>query len=519
IKIKNLTIKNPDCELEDGLYMYITKDCIITAPSGSTAQEFAETYGLGYGIYEEQDVVVPGDVNFDWKFSIADLVMMKNYLLGNGELTEWQLGDMNNDSKVDSFDFVIMRQEYLKSPEFNPPYIDQNLDYTAKNLCDDIQAGDISGISLDSTFALSQTGFALDLFQHEYKNGTNTLISPYSVMQALAMTANGADGQTKADMENVLGGIPVETLNSYLYTQRISQPDSEKCKIKTANSVWVKNDGTIKVKPDFLQTVKDNFDSAVFEAPFDNTTVNDINKWVNINTDKMIPELLKEIPDQAVMYLINAVSFDAEWQTQYDSNYNVGKGTFTAYDGTKQSCDMMYSQEYEFISDDNSIGFMKDYSGGQYAFAAILPDENISIDDYIAGLTPESLHEMFSNSGYRKINASLPKFSYDYDSTLSKSLKSMGMQDAFDLERADFSKMGKTITGTLFINDVKHKTHIDVNKSGTKAAAVTSVEMAAGDSIDSPLPIAITLDRPFVYCIVDTEIDVPIFIGTLNSID
>ncbi|MDE6775711.1 MAG: leucine-rich repeat protein, partial [Ruminococcus sp.] len=122
IKIKNLTIKSPVCELEDGLYMHITKDCVITAPLGSPAQEFAETYGLGYGIYEEQDVVVPGDVNFDWKFSIADLVMMKNYLLGNGELTEWQLGDMNNDSKVDSFDFVIMRQEYLKSPEFNPPY-------------------------------------------------------------------------------------------------------------------------------------------------------------------------------------------------------------------------------------------------------------------------------------------------------------------------------------------------------------------------------------------------------------
>ncbi|MDE6775718.1 MAG: serpin family protein, partial [Ruminococcus sp.] len=397
------------------------------------------------------------------------------------------------------------------------PYIDQNLDYTAKNLCDDIQAGDISGISLDSTFALSQTGFALDLFQHEYKNGTNTLISPYSVMQALAMTANGADGQTKTDMEKVLGGIPVETLDAYLYTQRISQPDSERCKLKTANSIWVKNDGTIKVKPDFLQTVKDNFDSAVFEAAFDNTTVDDINKWVNINTDEMIPSLLKDIPEAAVMYLINAVSFDAEWQTQYDSTYNVGKGTFTAYDGTKQSCDMMHSREYDFISDDNSIGFMKDYSGGRYAFAAILPNENISIDDYIAGLTPESLHEMFGNSKYKKISASLPKFSYDYNSTLSKSLKDMGMESAFDARLADFSKMGETVTGMLFINDVKHKTHIDVNESGTKAAAVTSVEMNAGDSADPP--IEITLNRPFVYCIVDTEVDVPIFIGTLNSID
>lgn len=517
IKIKNLTIKSPVCELEDGLYMHITKDCVITAPLDSTAQKFAETYGLGYAIYEEQDVLVPGDVNLDWNFSIADLVMMKNYLLGNGDLREWQLGDMNDDGKVDSFDFVIMRQEILKTPTFNPPYVDPNLDYIAKNLCDDIQAGDVSGISLDSTFALSQTGFALDLFQHEYKNGTNTLISPYSVMQALAMTANGADYQTKADMEKVLGGIPVETLDAYLYTQRISQPDSESCKLKTANSIWIKNDGTIKVKPDFLQTVKDNFDSAVFEAPFDNTTVNDINKWVKINTDEMIPTLLKDIPEAAVMYLINAVSFDAEWQIQYDSTYNVGAGTFTAYDGTKQSCDMMHSRESKFISDDNSIGFMKDYSGGRYAFAAILPDENISIDDYIAGLTPESLHEMFGNSEYKKISAVLPKFSYDYDSTLSESLKDMGMESAFDAKLADFSKMGETVTDMLFINDVKHKTHIDVNESGTKAAAVTSVEMSAGDSADPP--VEIRLNRPFVYCIVDTEVDVPIFIGTLNSID
>lgn len=515
-KIKNLTIKSPVCELEDGLYMFITKDCIITAPAGSTAQEFAETYGLEYEIYDEHCVVVPGDVNNDGFFGIADVVMMQNYLLGNGSLTEWQLGDMNNDGEIDVFDYIIMRQELPNSPELNPPYYpnpnDPVLDYTAKNLTVDIQSNEVTGAEADEEFILGQTEFALDLFKKELKEDENTLVSPYSVMQALAMTANGADGSTKTEMEDVLG-MSMDKLNEYLYTQSTSQHSDENSKLSTANSIWAVNG--LDVNKNFLQTNVDYYNADFFTAPFDDTTVTDINNWVNDKTDEMIPEVLEEIPPNAIMYLINAVAFDAKWEVEFNKDMTV-KADFTAIDNKVQEVDMMYNDEKcaYHLKDDNAEGIYKYYKDRKYAFVAMMPNEGVSITDYVANLKADSL---IADTTKKLVGVKMPKFSYDFKTELTETLSAMGMPSAFDRMNADFSNMVSGLDGPTYISSVIHKTHIDVDEAGTKAAAVTVVEVG-NDS--APLPVEIiTFDRPFVYFIIDTETNIPVFMGTLMSIE
>ncbi|MDE5564181.1 MAG: serpin family protein, partial [Oscillospiraceae bacterium] len=383
----------------------------------------------------------------------------------------------------------------------------------ATNLMKDASSDFVVGAEADDAFILGQTKFALSLLQNTAEENVNTLVSPYSVVQALGMTANGAAGDTKTEMEQTIGSMAIENLNKYLYTQRMEQPNNENCKLTTANSIWFRDDAErITVNPAFLQTNANYYQADAFAAPFDQTTVNDINTWVDSNTDHMIPKLLEELRDENVMCLINAVVFDAKWEEPFYEEY-VYERDFTAYNSTVQTAEMMHGDSYYYLQDEHAEGFYKYYEGGRYAFAALLPEEGMTVTEYIQGLTPESLHETLANPIGTKVNFGIPKFSYDYEISLVEPLAMMGMSTAFG-EDADFSKMAETASGALFIGDVRHKTHIDVFEEGTKAAAVTGVIM--NDCTAAPIPPKkVVLDRPFVYCIVDTETSLPIFIGTL----
>ncbi len=513
--LQKLIVINPDCQIDEEYHMWniTTDECLIVAPNYSQVEEFALKYGFASINLPGslRDPMLIGDVNNNGELEIADLVLLQRYLLGKEELEEPKLADICEDGVIDSFDLVLMRKTLIKELPWESP-----CDYNAVNLSEQFEAETAVGAEADEEFIMAQTGFALDLMQKsilEDKN-KNTLISPYSVMQALSMTANGANGETLAEMEEALGGISIDKLNEYLYTQRISQPNETYCKLSTANSVWVRDDSSrINVYPEFLQTNKTYYDAESFKAPFDDSTVKDINKWVNEKTDEMIPEIIKEIDQDNVAFIINAVAFDAKWDEQYDEG-QVISGKFNSYDGTVQDAEMLNSVEHFYLEDENAVGIYKYYEGRKYAFAAILPDEGISPADYIAGLTPESLNKLLSSKQYEEVECSLPKFSYDYDNELKNELVSMGMKKAFGYGIADFSKM--TEEG-IYIDKVLHKTHIELTESGTKAAAVTAVIMNDECEVFPPEK-SITFDRPFVYCIVDTETSLPVFIGTLTNI-
>ncbi len=388
------------------------------------------------------------------------------------------------------------------------------------NLMEGYEKGDIIGLETDSAFSENQWRLAMALFKsiNEASEEDNILISPLSIQLALSMTANGANGQTRDEMTSLLGDeYTLESLNEYLLNYVENLPSSEKYKLEIANSIWLKQNGIIP-NDDFLQTNKTYYDAEIYSAPFDSTTVTDINTWVNENTDGLIPRLLDEIGEDAVMYLINAMVFDAEWDEKYDED-SIYDDFFTTEQGVEQAVEMMCSTEYVYIEANGAIGFKKNYKDGKYSFVALLPNEGVSVDEYIATLTDEEIVYALNNPNYSKtIHAKMPKFSYDCSLDMNNVLMALGMPTAFNMETADFSGMGTAKNGNLHISNVIHKTFISVDEAGTKAGAVTSVEMSDECETVYVNEVYISLDRPFVYMIIENETNTPIFIGALESV-
>lgn len=391
---------------------------------------------------------------------------------------------------------------------------------SANDLMARVNAAPVSGKPVDDGFIRGQMGLSLALFQASIAESPdqNVLISPLSVELALAMTANGADGQTRSEMEALLGsGLPLEDLNEYLFAYVGGLPSGGKAKLKLANSIWFRDDeNRLTVEKDFLQTNADYYGAQAYKAPFDAKTLTDINNWVKTHTDGMIDSILDEIREDTVMYLLNALVFDAKWQEVY-SLEAIHPGTFTNLSGDAQNADMMYSEEYKYLDDGKATGFIKPYSSG-CSFAALLPKEDVDLYDYIGGLTAQSLLDTLNNAQSANVIAALPKFSCEYELRMNDVLSALGMSAAFDSSHADFSNMGHSSDGNLYIGEVLHKTYLAVDELGTKAGAVTKVEMVAESAAEPEPRFNVTLDRPFVYMILDNATNLPIFIGTVSDI-
>ncbi len=390
----------------------------------------------------------------------------------------------------------------------------------AADLMEGIAANEVESKEADDAFIDNQFDLAVKLFKTS-ANATknqNTLISPLSIQLALAMTANGADGETKAQMEKLLGGeITLEQLNEYLHTYIENLPSTEKSKFEVANSIWFRDDANrLTVEKDFLQTNADYYGADAYKAPFDDTTLEDINNWVKDNTDGMIDKILGEINPDTVMYLINAITFDAEWQEIYNE-YSVYDGKFTNIKGEKQDVKMMRSEESRYLSDGKATGYLKNYKGSKYSFAALLPNEGIDLYDYVDSLSAESLKNTLSNPQYYGVVAATPRFSYEYELKMNNALTGLGMVDAFSDDKADFTKLGRSSNGNIYVGEVLHKTFISVDEKGTKAGAVTKVEMK--DECAMMDQKTVTLDRPFVYMIIDNSTNLPVFMGAVTEIN
>ena len=384
----------------------------------------------------------------------------------------------------------------------------------ADDLMKDITPGKVSGRAADDAFKNGAADFAVHLFQNTWEGEKNSLISPLSVMLALSMTANGAKGETLAQMEALLAsGVPIDELNEYLHAYVGNLPSSETAKLTMANSIWFK-DGDFTVEEDFLQRNADYYGAAAYQSAFDEKTLRDINNWVKENTDGIIDKIIDQMDPYAVTYLVNTVLFDAEWQNIYHK-HEVRDGTFNAIDGTKRTVSMMYSTEGLYLDDGKATGFLKPYKNG-YSFAALLPNEGVALDGYIASLTGEGFLTTVKNAKEGPVEAAMPKFSYAYDIEMSDALKALGMTVPFDAELADFSGLGCSPDGNIYICRVLHKAYIAVDEKGTKAGAATAVETPrAADMLSG---YAVTLDRPFIYAIIDDATGLPIFIGAVTDI-
>lgn len=390
---------------------------------------------------------------------------------------------------------------------------------SAAELTAEITANKVSGKSADDKFTKSQFEFYTKLFKACVKERKNesVFISPLSVQLALAMTGNGASGETKTQIEKLLGGaIPLDELNEYLYSYVNSLGSADEYKVKIANSLWLRDDeNRLQAENDFLQKCCDYYSAEVFKAPFDSQTVKDMNSWVSDKTDGMIKEIIDKISSESIMFLLNGVMIDAVWNEPY-MNGVVSSGTFTSVSGEQRIVNMMPSGENIYLEDDNATGFIKDYKDGKYAFAALLPDENVNINDYVESLTGERISAILGNAQNERVSVKIPKFTCEFNMGLKDVLSDMGIELAFDEGKADFSKMAKSSMGNIFIGDVFHKTFITIDERGTKAGAVTKVEVK--DTAALTQVKEVFLDRPFVYMIIDKSKNLPIFMGVLADI-
>lgn len=386
-----------------------------------------------------------------------------------------------------------------------------------QDIMKDVEKNEVTGVTDLSVDNVSMTDFAVRLFQASNEEGKNTLVSPLSVLTALAMTANGAKGDTLTQMETVLG-MSTDELNKYLYSYINALPQGENYKLNLANSIWFTDDERFTVNQDFLQINADYYGGDIYKSAFDQTTCSDINNWVKEKTDGMIPEILDKIPYEAVMYLVNALAFDAEWADTYEKS-QVENGTFTLEDGTLQDVEFMYSEESNYLEDEHAIGVLKYYKACKYAFVALLPNEDISVSDYITTLDGEHINKMIENRQGVTVKTAIPKFESEYSTEMSEVLKNMGMTDAFSGDIADFSRLGTSTNGNIYINRVLHKTFISVGEQGTKAGAATVVEAVDECAMEYDEPKIVTLDRPFVYMLIDCETNIPFFVGTMMSVN
>lgn len=365
-------------------------------------------------------------------------------------------------------------------------------------------------------FSSGYMDFAFELFGSCAQKDENVMVSPVSVSVALTMAANGAQGETLSQMEEVLFGYEdLEDINKKLSGLSDTLGQYEDVSWKMANSLWFREQEVIQLQDDYVRNMQKWYDGELYRAPFDSTTVRDINHWVDEHTDGMIDEIIDEIPAETIMYLLNAVTFDAEWEEVYTKEA-VWDDTFTMEEGRTQEMSMMNGTEMRYLADENTTGFIKPYKEG-YSFVALLPQEGMSLADYEAQLDAEKWQGLMESVSEERVYTRIPQFSTEYEAELNDVLVDMGMEDAFDEEDADFSNM-LLADDTIRIGKVVHKTYIEVDELGTKAGAVTSVSMDANSAMPEEEPKRVYLNRPFVYVIIEDSTGLPVFIGEFEKV-
>lgn len=350
---------------------------------------------------------------------------------------------------------------------------------------------DISLTRVEQSLLDANTDFAFRFFSqvcNTEDEKPNVFVSPLSASLCLSMISNGASGNTLTEMQDVLGfpasSFSLDDLNNYNQKLTTALLDLDNTtQLGIANSIWVKQG--FKVYDSFVNVNKQMYDAQVQELDFTSPTAKDvINRWCAEQTNDCIKEVIKVIPANARMYLLNALYFKGIWASQFEKSAT-RQENFTNSDGTQQKVNMMNQTEM-FNYTKNSTFSIAELPYGNEAFSMVilLPSGGKTLDESLSELTSENWKEWNSNMAGKQLQVKLPRFKVEYDKTLIDDMIAMGMKDAFDGNKADFSKMS---AAELYVGILQQFTYINVDEEGTEAAAVT-----VGGMLDSAgLPVKI----------------------------
>lgn len=385
---------------------------------------------------------------------------------------------------------------------------------------------DIPLTQTEKEMARSGNEFAYKLFRQVSEPGKNTFLSPISVGYAFAMLNNGAAGKTQQEIQAVLGlkNFSTDEINTYNKKMRIASRDLDpQVKMHTANSIWLRQGFTALQA--FKETNQTYYDAAINTIDFTSPdALQQINSWASKQTNGRIPKVLDDIKPEAVIYLLNALSFNGEWSTPFTKE-NTKEEAFTNFDGSRSTVPMM-RRTFNTVCYKGDAFKMISLSYGNSAFymSILLPDEGKTTASVLAQLDGEGLRMNINNnpnmgnnqvSGYR-VHLKLPRFSLNHHQDLVEAMKELGMPSVFDRSKAEFTRLSQN---AIYITQAFQKARIEVDEEGTKAEAVTVV----GGELTSPGPVIAPeldffVDRPFVFLIREVSSGAIFFMGEVNRL-
>lgn len=359
--------------------------------------------------------------------------------------------------------------------------------------------------------------FSYQLFGETIREGVNPAVSPISAYFALSMAAAGAEGETRAEFDRVLGAASADVLCSQLKKHLLDVKGSTELSI--ANSVWTNQN--LPVSEEYLQEIVDYFDSEVYSGQIDSDEMKDaVNQWVSEKTRGMIPELLsRPLGSRTLMALINAVYMNAEWANQFSAN-STCKKTFYKEDGSEIETDFMNSTRIlDYVETEDAQGAVLDYDDGKTVFLALRPNDGSSVRELAGRLDASAVRNYIANARPVLFRFSMPKLDTEYELPMEEMLQTMGLGRAFTWT-TEFRKMLEpSHWGTpVKIDKALQKVTVKVDEKGTEAAAVTVITPIAGASpYHYPEVIrTLELDSPYVYVIADMPSQTPLFMGIVD---
>lgn len=362
----------------------------------------------------------------------------------------------------------------------------------------------------------NELGFQLLSKVDPNKDG-NIFISPLSLYMALSMVYNGADGETKEEMANVLNiTMDAENLNkANASLMNALYENSKDVTLEIANSIWLNEQYLFQDA--FAKYTHDHFNAKIEEIDItDPQSPKRINDWVSNATQGKIKEIVESpLNPDLVAIIINAIYFKGDWTYPFDPN-NTENRIFHLADGsTKETPFMKETRKWAYIENDAFQAVALPYGSHQnLSMKVILPKEEIDFIKFKQLLTSDNWESWNKKFQLRKGTIVLPKFQMEYEVELNELLQDLGMKTAFHRE-ANFSKM---IYGDdpVWISKVKQKTFIDVNEEGTEAAAATSVEMVKESSIVEDV-FYMEVNRPFFVAITEDLTGSILFMGLISN--
>ena len=371
--------------------------------------------------------------------------------------------------------------------------------------------------AFDMTLVEKTNDFGFNLYKNLARENENIMISPVSVSLAMAMVYNGANGATREDMARALNvqGLELDRLNknnlALLYYLTSADPELT---VNIANSIWMLED--FKFSEAFVATVKNDYQAEAKKLDFaDPKSADVINKWVNDKTRGTIDQIVTPpIDSQTIMFLINAVYFKGSWTSPFETELT-SEQAFNLVDGQTVTVPTMYqSGSFDYLKSSGFQALRLPYGEDeQMAMVLFLPDQNTSLSEFQNQLNQDNWSNWQAHFEAKAGTLMLPKFTMEYEKSLNQVLAELGMGIAFEPGKADFSGLAAAAAGDIYISNVKHKTFIQVDESGTEAAAVTSVEV--GTTSMPAYDFELNFDRPFFYAIEDSETGAIVFMGSV----